>query len=76
MKHGTKELLKTIISNQELMMKALNIQPVKKEASNSATKLSKKDPDTKVAAKASTSTATKAPAKPAAKKAVKKTSRK
>jgi hypothetical protein len=68
MKHGTKELLKTIIANQELMMKALNIQPAKKETSAShqvvtAAKISKKEAD-------------KATAKPIAKKPAKKASKK
>lgn len=60
MKHGTKELLRTIISNQELMMKALNIEPVRKDTGRAD---SKKKSEVKSPAKA---------AKPGLKRAVKK----
>lgn len=40
MKHGTKEMLKQILSNQELMMKALKIETAGKKVKASAPKKS------------------------------------
>ncbi|MES2133923.1 MAG: hypothetical protein V4506_16345 [Bacteroidota bacterium] len=40
MKHGTKEMLKQILSNQELMMKALKIETAVKKAKTDSPKKS------------------------------------
>ena len=61
MKHGTKEMLKQILSNQELIMKALKIEPAVKKAKDNSPK---KSPVKKAA--------TPAPASKAKKTAVKK----
>lgn len=70
MKKASKEMLKTIISNQELIMKALKIEiPVKKVeviSTGSATNASKDSASrkpTESANKASTSSANKKPVK-------------
>lgn len=70
MKKGSKEMLKTILSNQELIMKALKIEiPVKKlEQKDTKTRNAKKIVVKKVS-KVSTNTAKKVVAKPAVKKA-------
>lgn len=49
MKHGTKEMLKQILSNQELMMKALKIETTGKKVKDS---VPQKYPVKKVAAPA------------------------
>jgi len=52
MKKGSKEMLKTILSNQELIMKALKIEiPVKKEEKTAKTKPAVKKSSVKSAAK-------------------------
>ena len=70
MKKGSKEMLKTILSNQELIMKALKIEiPVKKlEQKGTKTRNSKKTVVKKIS-KVSTNTAKKVVGKPAVKKA-------
>jgi len=52
MKKGSKELLKIIISNQELIMKALNIDiPAKKAEKQAPTKVVAKSPAKKAVKK-------------------------
>jgi hypothetical protein len=66
MKKENKEMLKTIISNQELIMKALKIEiPVKKIAKESSSAVTKKVEPSKQPIK---KTATKKPVKKAVKK--------
>lgn len=67
MKKGSKEMLKTIISNQELIMKALKIEvPVVKIEKSIPAKVEVKKPAAKKAA------SKKAPAKKSVKKVVRK----
>ena len=70
MKKGSKEMLKTIISNQELIMKALKIEiPVKKIEPKANKTASAKKTVAKTTSKTPANTAKRVVGKPAVKKA-------